>query len=135
MLIEQSINRDPLIMLKILPIMLCYTAQKFLPIMLELCSIFIPQLSCFDNKLALLWVNSKYLKLRLQILALLKRKDWPILIEQSALYFCITVIMTVLLEYIDFFYNINSMAQKSWLLCQYYAQYFQAPIMLKIMPA
>jgi len=42
-------------MLKILPIMLCCTAQKLYPLaMLKLCSIFIPQFPCFANKLALL---------------------------------------------------------------------------------
>jgi len=55
-------------------------------------------LPCFANKLALLWVNSKYLKLRLQILALLRRKDQPILIEGDFM----LQLMTVLLEYIDF---------------------------------
>ena len=65
----------------------------------------IPQFPCFANKLALLWVNGKYLKLRLQILALLKRKDRPILIEQSALCFELQL-MTVLLEYIELFCNL-----------------------------
>ena len=55
--------RDPPIMLIILPIMLCCTAQNFsyyaqisaqyLPIMLKLCSIFMPQFPCFSSKLAL----------------------------------------------------------------------------------
>jgi len=62
-------------MLKILPIMLCCTAQKIY----SLCSIFIPQFPCFANKLALLWANSKYICIA-QI-ALLKRINYePILI-------------------------------------------------------
>ena len=49
-------------MLIILPIMLCCTAQKFtyyainaqyLPIMLKLCSMFLPQFPCFSNNFAL----------------------------------------------------------------------------------
>ena len=35
--------------------------------------------------------------------------------------------MTVLLEYIDLFCNLYCMAKKSCLLCQHYAQSFQAP--------
>ena len=56
-------TRDPPIMLIILPIMLCRTAQNFvycaqinaqyLPIMLKLCSIFITQFPCFSSKFAL----------------------------------------------------------------------------------
>jgi len=61
--------------------MLCCNPQKLTH---YLCSIFIPQFSCFANELALLWVNSKHVKFGLQILALLKRKDQHILIEQSA---------------------------------------------------
>ena len=51
--------RDPPIMLIILPIMLCCTVRNFaycayinaqyLPIMLKLCSIFIPQFPCFSS--------------------------------------------------------------------------------------
>ena len=68
--------RDPLIMLKILPIIYAILhCSKTLPIILKLCSILIPQFPCFANKVALLWVNSKHLKLRLQNIALLKRKD------------------------------------------------------------
>ena len=61
-LIEHT-PRDPPIMLIILPIMLCRTAQNFayyaqinaqyLPIMLKLCSIFITQFPCFSSKFAL----------------------------------------------------------------------------------
>jgi len=51
-------------MLKILPII---AAQKLYPLR----SIFIPQLPYFANKLAFLWVNSKYLKLRLEKIKLL----------------------------------------------------------------
>jgi len=75
---------DPLITLKKLPILLCCTAQKFYP----LCSNYAQYLFLNSHALvALLWVNSRYLKLRLQILALLKRKDQPILTGQSALCF------------------------------------------------
>ena len=63
-------------------------SSKTLPIMLKLYSIFIPQFPCFANKLALLWVNGKYLKLRL---ALLTWKDQPTLIKLSAVGFSNTV--------------------------------------------
>jgi len=52
--------RDPPIMLKILPIMLCCTAQNFTHYAQIMLNIFTLQFPCFANKLALSWVNNKY---------------------------------------------------------------------------
>ena len=86
-----SLSRDPPIMLIILPIMLCCTAQK-LPIMLKfifntylLCSnyaqLFMPQFSCFANN----FINNKWLKHKLTCQNAYHRNDRYTLIEQSAM--------------------------------------------------
>ena len=88
--------------------------SKTLPIMLKLCSIFIPQFPCFANKLALLWVNSKYLKFRLYINpCFVKSKERPTLIEQSAVNDCSIRVYRSFLRFIILYARIYSMAHKN----------------------
>jgi len=86
-------SREPLIMLKFLPIMLYCSSQK----LCLLCSNYAHY--CFTNKLVHLWVNSKYLEHRLLILACISQIR-PIYSNKKV---SLLELLTVLLGYINLF--------------------------------